>query len=115
LRHVTQWLIRLGDGTDESHEKVQCSLDNLWRYTGEMFAADELDEAVLKSFEGPSLDAIAVMWQKDVNAIVEEATLTLPQEQSMASGGKQGKHTEHFGYLIAEMQYLQRTYPGASW
>jgi ring-1,2-phenylacetyl-CoA epoxidase subunit PaaC len=115
LRHVTQWLIRLGDGTDESHEKVQWSLDNLWRYTGEMFAADELDEAVLKSFEGPSLDAIAVMWQKDVNAIVEEATLTLPQEQSMASGGKQGKHTEHFGYLIAEMQYLQRTYPGASW
>ncbi|MCP4300508.1 MAG: phenylacetate-CoA oxygenase subunit PaaC [Gammaproteobacteria bacterium] len=115
LRHGVQWLVRLGDGTDESHRKVQGSLDNLWRYTGEMFVADELDEAVLTSFDGPNLTAIATRWQKEVSAIVEEATLTLPQEQSMASGGKQGIHTEHFGYLIAEMQNLPRTYPGAMW
>jgi ring-1,2-phenylacetyl-CoA epoxidase subunit PaaC len=115
LRHAAQWLIRLGDGTDESRRKVQRSLDDLWRYTGEMFVVDDLDEAVRTSFDGPNLAVIAAQWHKDTSAIVEEATLTLPQEQAMASGGKQGVHTEHFGYLIAEMQNLPRTYPGAAW
>jgi len=115
LRHCAQWLVRLGDGTDESHRKAQQSLDELWRYTSEMFAADALDEAVLTSFNGPDLGEIAVEWQKDVSTIVEEATLSMPQEQHMASGGKQGKHTEYFGYLVAEMQSLPRTYPGATW
>lgn len=115
LRHASQWLIRLGDGTEESHQKVQGSLDTLWRYTGEMFAADDLDEFMQASVDGPDLAAIAIQWQKDVAAIVAEATLTMPQEQGMARGGKQGVHTEHFGYLIAEMQYLPRMHVGATW
>lgn len=115
LRHSAQWLIRLGDGTEESHDKAQQSLNDLWRYTGEMFVADELDELIMKSVNGPDLGAIAAQWQKDVAGVAEEATLTIPEVQVMASGGKQGKHTEHFGYLVAEMQNLPRTYPGATW
>lgn len=115
LRHSSQWLIRLGDGTDESHARVQTSLNNLWRYTGEMFVADELDDQIQTQFNGPDLRLIEAQWQENVAAIVAEATLEPPGEQWMASGGKQGRHTEHLGYLLAEMQYLQRAYPGASW
>lgn len=115
LRHSAQWLIRLGDGTEESHDKAQQSLNDLWRYTGEMFVADELDEAVMQEFHGPDLNTIATQWQNDVADLAKEATLALPEQQIMASGGKQGVHTEHFGYLIAEMQNLPRTYPGATW
>lgn len=115
LRHSSQWLVRLGDGTEESHARVQASLNELWRFTGEMFVADELDDDMLKSFNGPDLAAIKAEWQENVAAIVAEATLELPGEQWMASGGKQGKHTEHFGFLLAEMQYLQRAHPGAEW
>lgn len=115
LRHGSQWLVRLGDGTEESHRRAQQSLDDLWRYTGEMFDADELDETLAASFDGPDLCTIAAEWQKNVAAIVKEATLMLPQGQKMARGGKQGVHTEHFGFLIAEMQSLPRSYPGAAW
>ena len=115
LRHSSQWLVRLGDGTEESHARVQTSLDNLWRYTGEMFTPDELDDAMRAGFNGPHLEIIEAEWRKDVSRVVAEATLALPQDEWMASGGKQGRHTEHFGYLLAEMQHLQRTYPGASW
>jgi len=115
LRHGAQWLVRLGDGTEESHRRVQESLDRLWRYTGEMFVADELDDAMQASFHGPDLGQIRDRWQADIAAIVKQATLRLPEEQAMASGGKQGIHTEHFGYLIAEMQNLPRTYPGVTW
>jgi len=115
VRHSSQWLVRLGDGTEESHARVQASLDNLWRYTGEMFVADELDTEMLDAFDGPDLSAIEVQWRQNVAAIVAKATLALPAGQWMASGGKQGRHTEHFGFLLAEMQYLQRAYPGAEW
>ena len=115
LRHSAQWLVRIGDGTEESHDKAQQSLNDLWRFTGEMFVADELDSMMMDDFDGPNLDTIATQWQKDVALIVEEATLSLPEETVMATGGKQGNHTEHFGYLIAEMQYLPRTYPGVTW
>lgn len=115
LRHAAQWLVRLGDGTEESHLKAQQSLDDLWRYTGEMFAVDALDEALRTSFGGPDLRVIADEWQDKIAAIVAEATLALPQQTSMASGGKQGRHSEYFGYLLAEMQILPRTYPDATW
>lgn len=115
LRHAAQWLIRLGDGTEESHSKAQQSLHDLWRFTGEMFSADALDEAVMQSFGGPDLHAIAVRWRERLAEIVAEATLEMPEDSVMASGGKQGRHTEHFGYLIAQMQILPRTYPGATW
>ena len=115
LRHSSQWLIRLGDGTAESHARVQSSLDELWRYTGEMFVADDLDENLRVMFEGPDLGFIEAAWRDNVTGIISEATLEVPADQPMASGGKQGRHTEHFGYLLAEMQHLQRTYPGAEW
>jgi len=115
LRHNTQWFVRLGDGTDESHQKVQTSLDHLWQFTGEMFAPDEIDNIFEAEFDGPDLFKIRETWQTNITAIIAEATLQLPEDGSMASGGKQGRHSEHFGYMIAEMQYLQRAHPGASW
>ena len=115
LRHAAQWLVRLGDGTAESHQKAQQSLDDLWRYTGEMFDADAVDGTMMTSFDGPDLDAIAAEWQAKLEAVAAEATLRLPADTVMAGGGKQGRHTEHFGFLIAEMQILPRTYPGATW
>ena len=80
-----------------------------------MFDADDLDESMTSSFNGPDLTAIAIEWREKLAEILAEATLTLPEEGVMASGGKQGRHTEHFGYLIAQMQILPRTYPGATW
>ena len=115
LRHSSQWLVRLGDGTDESHARVQASLNNLWSFSGEMFAADELDDKIRAACNGPDLEAIAVQWHENVAAIVAAAKLELPGDQWMASGGKQGRHTEHLGFLLAEMQYLQRAHPGAKW
>ena len=115
LRHGSQWLVRLGDGTEESHEKVQRSLDELWRFTGEMFDEDEFDMAMRKDHDGPCLASIEAEWRDTVRSVVDEAALTLPEDGWMASGGKQGRHSEHMGFLLAELQYLQRTYPGASW
>jgi ring-1,2-phenylacetyl-CoA epoxidase subunit PaaC len=115
LRHNVHWLVRLGDGTDESHGRVQGSVDALWQYTGELFAADDIDRAFAAAFGGPDLEAIHAGWRKSTAAILKEATLTMPEDGWMASGGKSGQHSEHFGYLVAEMQYLQRAHPGASW
>ena len=115
VRHSSQWLVRLGDGTEESHDRMQQSLNDLWKFTGEMFVPDDLDDELRAIFNGPHLEIIEAQWREDVRAIIEEATLKVPDEQWMASGGKQGRHTEHFGYLLTEMQYLQRTYPGATW
>ena len=115
LRHNTQWLVRLGDGTDESHERVQGSVQRFWQYTGELFVADETDTIIEKAFRGPDLELIRERWVADVEAILIIATLTRPEDGWMASGGKQGVHSEHLGYMIAEMQYLQRTHPGANW
>jgi ring-1,2-phenylacetyl-CoA epoxidase subunit PaaC len=115
LHHSSQWLVRLGDGTEESHNRVQQSLDDLWKYTGEMFAPDDFDDDMRAVFNGPHLEIIEAQWRKDVRAIVEEATLKMPDDQWMAGGGKAGRHSEHMGYLLAELQHLQRTYPGATW
>lgn len=115
LRHGSHWLIRLGDGTAESHEKIQTAIDVLWRYTGELFAPDEVDNIFEAEFDGPDLFEIQKQWNSNVAAVMKEATLAVPEEQWMASGGKQGRHGEHFGFMIAEMQYLQRAHPGATW
>jgi ring-1,2-phenylacetyl-CoA epoxidase subunit PaaC len=114
-RHNSKWMLRLGDGTKLSHDRIQKSLDDAWRYTGEMFVADEIDIAIQDQFDGPDLSEIHQLWRRDVEKTVAEATLTLPDDQWMASGGKQGRHSEHFGFLLAEMQYLQRSFAGASW
>ena len=115
LRHSSQWLIRLGDGTEESHRRVQQSLDDLWKFTGEMFSPDELDDEMRAAFNGPHLEVVETRWRENVSTIIAQATLSMPDDQWMASGGKEGRHSEHLGFLLAEMQYLQRTYPGATW
>jgi ring-1,2-phenylacetyl-CoA epoxidase subunit PaaC len=115
LRHNSLWLLRLGDGTAESHGRVQASVEALWQFTGELFAADELDEAFRDRFGGPDLETLRIGWRTRIAEILEQATLVMPEDGWMASGGKQGRHSEHLGYLLAEMQYLQRAYPGAKW
>jgi ring-1,2-phenylacetyl-CoA epoxidase subunit PaaC len=115
LRHVSQWLVRLGDGTDESHERVQCSLHEYWRYTGELFAADEVDEAFEREWNGPKLAELEARWNANVDAVLAEATLARPPAQWMDGGGRAGRHTEDLGHLVAEMQFMQRAYPGARW
>jgi ring-1,2-phenylacetyl-CoA epoxidase subunit PaaC len=115
LRHNTHWFVRLGDGTAESHERVQGSVDSLWQFTGEMFAPDEVDNVFEAEFNGPDLFNIRKAWQANVESMLADATLAMPVDNWMASGGKQGRHSEHLGYMIAEMQYLQRTHPGANW
>ncbi len=107
--------MRLGDGTDESHRRVQESVNELWRFTGEMFDADEVDTIVEKAYGGPNLEELRERWLADIDAILINATLEKPENGWMASGGKAGRHSEHLGYMIAEMQYLQRSHPGANW
>jgi len=115
LRHARQWLVRLGDGTDESHRRTQAAIDDLWRFTGEMFAADAVDDWAAESGTGPNPADLYDPWLELVTEALAEATLVVPDQEWMAAGGKQGKHTEHHGYLIAEMQFLQRAYPDATW
>jgi ring-1,2-phenylacetyl-CoA epoxidase subunit PaaC len=115
LRHVSQWVVRLGDGTDESHARMQRSIDDHWQFTGELFAADEIDDVIREGFNGPDLDSIRDQWHSNVAAVLIEATLEKPGDDWMASGGKQGRHSEHLGFLLAEMQHLQRSHPGAKW
>lgn len=115
LRHVTQWLLRLGDGTEESHRRAQASLDALWRFAGEFFTGDDVDRVIHDEIGGPDLDALRSEWQTNVAAIFATATLKVPESGFTPTAGRDGKHSEHLGYLIAEMQYLQRVHPGATW
>jgi ring-1,2-phenylacetyl-CoA epoxidase subunit PaaC len=115
LRHATHWLMRLGDGTDESHERVQGSVNRLWCYSGELFAADEIDAGMQEHWNGPDLDAIRAEWDTQISQLLANATLSKPEDAWMHSGGKQGVHSEHLGHLLADMQFLQRAYPGLSW
>lgn len=115
LRHASQWLVRLGDGTDFSHARAQESLDRLWRYSGELFAGDAVDAVLQQEFNGPDLVRIRERWRADLAELLASATLTMPEDGWMDKGGREGRHTENFGYLLAEMQYLQRSFPGARW
>lgn len=114
-RHNRQWMRYLGDGTDESHDRVQRSIDDLWRYTGEFFAGDEVDDIIQKVYAGPNLETLREEWMESVTMVLRDATLQTPADQWMVSGSREGLHSEHFGPLIAEMQTLQRSYPGLSW
>ncbi|MBX2801846.1 MAG: phenylacetate-CoA oxygenase subunit PaaC [Myxococcales bacterium] len=114
-RHSAQWVIRLGDGTDHSHHRMQQAIDALWRFTGELFTPDDVDERIAAAGIGPDPSALKAAFDASVDAVLAEATLQRPADGWMQTGGKQGEHTEHLGYLLAEMQHLQRTYVGASW
>jgi ring-1,2-phenylacetyl-CoA epoxidase subunit PaaC len=115
LRNAAHWVVRLGDGTEFSHERVQASLNRLWRFTGEFFSGDDADDVARDCFDGPDLEALSSAWTRNVAAVLEEATLIAPADEHMAIGGREGIHSEAFGFLIAEMQHLQRAYPGATW
>ena len=115
LRFSSEWVIRLGDGTDVSHRKMQEALSDLWMFTGELFIADGIDDWAKDTGIGPDLQHIHRQWNAKIREIFEKATLDLPKSGWMQQGGKQGVHTEHLGYILAEMQYLQRAYPGGAW
>lgn len=115
LRHATEWVLRLGDGTEESHRRVQDAVDALWMYTDEMFEMDEVETAALKAGHGVDLAAVRREWEKTIREVLAEATLEYPEDCWMLKGGRTGKHTEHLGHLLAEMQFLQRAYPGQKW
>ena len=115
VRHSSEWVIRLGDGTAESHARAQAALDSLWRYTPELTHVDVVDSAVAEQGIVIDHDAIASRWNAMVADVIARATLTLPATTSGARGGRAGKHTEHLGHMLAEMQIVARSHPGASW
>lgn len=115
LRHNMQWLIRLGDGTEESRRRIQQSIHDLWRFTGEMFMGDDVDRIVQSHYNGPDLESIYDAWKTSICVTLQEATLDVPDDQWMDNGGRSGRHTEHFGPLIAQMQIMQRSHPGLNW
>ena len=112
VKWSSEWVIRLGDGTAESHERMEKAITDLWAYTGEFFMPASYENAAITGVDIASLEQD---WLPKVKEVFEEATLTVPEKTFMQSGGKTGTHTEHMGYLLADMQYLQRTYPGAEW
>ena len=116
LRRSGDLIVRLGDGTDESQRRVQTAINDLWMYTGEMFTSDEVDEVMAAQGIASDPSALRDPWLAHVGQVLAEATLTLPSPDAwMQSGGKQGRHGEAMGYLLAEMQFLQRAYPAAQW
>lgn len=114
-QHAGDWVIRLGDGTDESHARSQAALDYLWPYTAEFFAATPTDDAIAAAGVGPAWSALEQAWEATVVPVLNEATLIVPARTPFRSYGKFGRHSEHMGHLLATMQYMQRTYPGAQW
>jgi ring-1,2-phenylacetyl-CoA epoxidase subunit PaaC len=113
LDHATSWVLRLGDGTEESHARMQAGLESVWPYAFELFETDDL----VRGLDGIAVDPAGLLpaWQQTVESVLEEATLTVPETDWRPSGGRTGKHTEAFGYLLAEMQHLHRSHPGATW
>ena len=114
-RFSSGWLIRLGDGTEESHGRAQNALDGLWRFTDELFSADDIDDQMAAAGIGPRLADLKPRWESHVDEVLREATLTRPASARYPWHGKRGVHTEHLGHMLTEVQHLQRTYPGAQW
>jgi ring-1,2-phenylacetyl-CoA epoxidase subunit PaaC len=115
LRHASAWVIRLGDGTAESRTRMEKALDELWLYTGDMFDMDELEKSLAEKSIAVDRKKLKSSWDKKVKEVFSEATLTVPQDVFMMSGSSEGKHTEHLGFILAEMQSLHRAHPGAQW
>ena len=115
LRYSSGWLVRLGDGTEESHARVQSALNTLWPYTVELFAEDDLDQLMADSGIAPRLPSVHAAWSARLEAILADSTLLRPADRPHLWHGKRGQHSEHLGYILAEMQYLQRAYPEARW
>jgi hypothetical protein len=115
VRDLTEWMVRLGDGTTESHERMQNAVADLWRYTGEMFIADDVDRAAAASGLGVDPSTLESAWRSHVDDVLKRATLTIPETKYMQRGGRDGKHTEHLGHMLSEMQIVARSYPDGKW
>ncbi|MCC6817736.1 MAG: phenylacetate-CoA oxygenase subunit PaaC [Bacteroidia bacterium] len=115
LKHASDWTIRLGDGTDERHHKMQEAINELWMFTGELFESDEVDEQMSELGIAPYPADLIGKWKTELIDILSEAKLSLPEESYMQTGSRNGIHTEYLGYILADMQYLQRAYPNAKW
>lgn len=115
LRHTSAWLERFGDGTEESHNKVQLALNELWQYTNEMFEMNEVDEILIQDGIAVDLNLVKSKWEKHILELVEKSTLTIPENVFMQTGSRKGLHTEHLAFILAEMQALPRMYPDAKW
>lgn len=114
-RHCADWVVRLGDGTEESRARAQRALDELWRYSRELFADDDVDAAAARDGVGVLPSSLERAWLARVQPVLSEATLAIPAATAFCSRGKFGYHSEHLGYVLAEMQFLQRAYSGAKW
>lgn len=115
LRHASEWVARLGDGTDESHGRAQDALDELWRYTGELFLTDAVEAELVKQKLAVDSSTLSAAWRADVDVVIKRATLRTPGDVYAQRGGRSGNHTEHLGHMLAEMQVLPRSFPGAKW
>jgi ring-1,2-phenylacetyl-CoA epoxidase subunit PaaC len=115
LRWSSEWVIRLGDGTEESKRRMLHAINEIWSFTGELFLAADYEQLAVSEGYGVDLSIIKIEWDKKVKAVFEEATLTVPENSWMQSGGKEGRHTEQLGFILAEMQFLQRAYPNSEW
>lgn len=115
VRHSSEWVVRMGDGTEESHERAQKALNHLWRFSAEMFQADDVDREMISAVGAPDLAAIKPQWEKVVRDVFARATLTVPDDPPAMTGGRKGRHTEHLGHMLAEMQIVARSHPGAAW
>ena len=115
VRHCSEWIVRLGDGTEESHRRAQTAIDDLWAFTGEMFEVDDSERGLIDSSIAADPATLRAPWLKTVSEVVDEATLALPKSNWMQQGGRSGRHSEHLGHLLSELQSMQRTFPGATW
>jgi ring-1,2-phenylacetyl-CoA epoxidase subunit PaaC len=115
VRHAAEWTIRLGDGSEESHRRTQLALDELWPYTGEMLEFDAVERTLIEQQIAVDPSHLRPEWEQALAEVIAEATLQRPAQTWMHSGGRIGRHTEHLGHLLSELQYLQRAYPGAKW
>ncbi|WP_439363822.1 1,2-phenylacetyl-CoA epoxidase subunit PaaC [Bradyrhizobium sp. DASA03005] len=115
LRHASEWIIRLGDGTEESHRRAQAAIENLWAFTGEMFAVDDGERALIDAGIAVDPGSLRGRWLTTLTDVAREATLALPQNDWMQQGGRSGRHSEHLGHLLSELQSMQRTFPGLTW
>ncbi len=115
LRHSAKWMERLGDGTEESHRRVQEALNDLWCYTGELFEMNEIDKVLISAGIASDLTKVKSAFDQTIFEVLQSATLTLPKDVFMKRGSRDGVHTEHLGFLLAEMQHLHRSHPGVKW
>jgi len=115
LRHSSEWVMRLGDGTEESHRRAQAAIDNLWAFTGELFYRDEDDAGLIAGGVVVDPETVREGWLSTVREVISAATLKLPDNDWMQKGGRIGHHSEHLGHLLSELQHLQRSFPGATW